>query len=278
MKTTEQKIQDAVQSLLKAFQTKEFPNRVAYHIIRRTQEEKDGISKLPCASWSIGNMILMLAADTDIAMGFRQWESWGRHVKKGRHAFYIFAPVLIKGRKETQDVQKDDIKEEQVPRLVGFRAIPVFRYEDTERTSLPFIQRHEPVTSPHFLKVADQLGLSVEYGPLVANYWGYYSRSERVIKLCTHTETVFFHELVHAVDDHLGTISDNTARNEVVAEFGSSVLCQILGIQGYEYRAYSYIKKYVHGKSPRDVLIAVNSVMNDIDRIIRFIIQGGDET
>ncbi len=70
----------------------------------------------------------MLLNNTEDARGFNQWREAGRYVKKGSKAFYILAPMFKKIREEK--VSSGEITEKEI--LAGFRAVAVFRFEDTE--------------------------------------------------------------------------------------------------------------------------------------------------
>ena len=71
-------------------------------------------------------MLMWLIGRTDAAATFLQWKNLNRRVVKNAKAFPIFSPVTAKVRK-----QKDDGTEEEKIIIRGFRAVPVFRIEDT---------------------------------------------------------------------------------------------------------------------------------------------------
>jgi len=90
----------------------------------------------------------MFMNDTEDARGFRQWQKVGRRVKKRAKAFYILTPVRkkvpVKVKREEERVNDNgeievvEIEETiLVDKLVGFKPVPVFRYEDTEGEPLP---------------------------------------------------------------------------------------------------------------------------------------------
>jgi len=51
---------------------------------------------IPCNSWSLRNRLIAYLHGTGDARGFMMWKETERKVKKGRKAFYILAPNLIK--------------------------------------------------------------------------------------------------------------------------------------------------------------------------------------
>jgi antirestriction protein ArdC len=88
----------------------------------------------------------MYLNETDDARGFRQWLQVGRHVKKGSKAFYIIGPVTKKiTEKKSLDSGEKVREEKQI--IAGFKAIPVFRIEDTEGE--PIIREAFKVNIPH---------------------------------------------------------------------------------------------------------------------------------
>ena len=207
-----------IQQLLQAFQTQEFPEKIAYAMIRRSPEE---LRLFPCRRWSFLNTMIMISNQTDTAMGFRQWNALNRHVVKGARAFHILVPLI---KQYTPDTDTDDAPE-VTQRVYGFKAVPVFRYEDTDGEPLPVKESYKPIHAPAFIEVAKNIGVQIDYGPVYANFLGYYASAEKRIHLCSHTDVVFFHELAHAMHDYLG-LADAADRQqkEIVAEFSAAVL------------------------------------------------------
>ena len=120
------KAEQAAKRILELFQEPDrLPKALAPIFIHRDDNK-------PCRAWSWSNQLLTALAATDDARGFRQWEKVGRHVTKGSHAFHILGPVSVK-RADTDDTGK---KTDRYV-TVGFKSIPVFRYEDTEGDALP---------------------------------------------------------------------------------------------------------------------------------------------
>src|SRR5659263_112895 len=74
--------------------------------------------------WSFLNRLLMYCNNTKDARGFNQWKQAGRYIIKGSHAFYILAPMFKKV------IDKKTSEEKQI--IAGFKAVPVFRFEDTD--------------------------------------------------------------------------------------------------------------------------------------------------
>jgi len=124
------------------------------------------------------------AHDTEDARGFRQWQKIGRRVKKGAKAFYILAPIRkkvpVKIRREVERINENgetEIVEVEetiyVDKLVGFKSIPVFRYEDTEGKPLP--EENFNIEIPYeFNGIIEELCLKVETTAF-SSYYGTYN-------------------------------------------------------------------------------------------------------
>lgn len=224
-------------------------------------------SDAPCARWSLGNRVLMLCQGTHDARGFQQWKEAGRHVRKGAKAIAILGPCFVK--RTGKDAQGQDTESAA---LVGFRAIPVFRFEDTEGNPLASAD-YAPATLPPLSEVAARIGVQVSYCPLLGDFLGRYMPSRKAIELCTHEPATWFHELAHAVDDYLGSMkragrkSDAAYKDgEVVAEFCAAALCHLFGI-AYEHNAKRYIESY-----RKDAAKAVQRLFARIDAVLSFIL------
>src|ERR1700687_3842673 len=84
--------------------------------------------------YSLCNLMLILSQRPDatrIAV-YQTWKQLGRWVKKGAKGILILAPLLV--RKSEENVSQET-KCERV--AVGFRAVYVFDFADTEGESLP---------------------------------------------------------------------------------------------------------------------------------------------
>jgi len=177
-----QKANLELDKLVQLFSSTQLPDMCAMALINAPER--------PSSKWSMGNQLLMVIAGTADARGYKQWLDVGRHVKAGAKAFRILGPVIIKKPLETNK------EEESVEVLVGFRAIPVFRYEDTEGEELP---TYTPRNPPPLLDVASRFGMRVNYLRLSAGVYGMTDYERQVITLATEDWTVFFHELAHAL-------------------------------------------------------------------------------
>lgn len=236
---------------------------------------------VPSAEWSLANRMLCLLSGTDDARGYRQWENIGRNVKKGTKSFRILAPSFRKSKSNEQKAGQLLIDMGAAPKpagdvnfiLTGFRAVPVFRYEDTEGEAINR-QEYEPRKLPPLADVAERFGCKVEYlGPgLDSSYYGFYAPDRQEIRLCTHHESTFFHELAHAAHHRvLGSMKPGQDwRQEIVAELCAAVLCRLYGIQ-YDGNAYRYIARHADEakKNPHHACL---SVLSDVEKTLNEIL------
>jgi hypothetical protein len=152
-------------------------------------------------------------------------------------------------RTETIEDESGEIVEVEVEetitveKLVSFKPIPVFRYEDTEGEPIP--EENFDFEIPcEFQGIIDELGLKVETEPF-RRFYGCYSIQSKVIRLASPELIVFLHELCHAVDDHLhGVHCGQIPLQEVVAEFSAAVIACLLGYRIPLGNVKEYIESY----------------------------------
>ena len=255
--TARERANQAAQGVLRVWESGQLPALIAQSVLASKTD-------LPCAKWSLGNRLMMLVQGTADARGFRQWKEVERNVRKGSKAIYILGPVLVKRDKESQE---SDLA------LIGFRGIPVFRFEDTEGETLE-TSDYAPEALPPLQTVAERIGVQVSYCPALADFMGRYIPNHKQIELCTHDSSTWFHELSHAVDDYLGSMKrakrkDDAAYKdgEVVAEFCAAALSKLYGVP-YEHNALKYIQHY-----RQDAAKAVTRLLARIEAVLAFILE-----
>jgi len=208
--------------------------------------------------------MLVFFAGTSDARGFRQWKEVGRWPKKGSKAFYILSP---KHRK----VKEEETEEEKII-LTGFIPVPIFRFEDTEGKELekPDLT---PKQLPPLFEVAQRLEVEVRYHSYQGQAYGAYSPSQKTIKLATHDEKVFFHELAHAAHEHVaGKLRGGQHWDqEIVAELSAATLMHLYGRKPQDGRAYQYICRYAE-QAGQDVGQACYRVINKVQKVLDLIL------
>jgi hypothetical protein len=260
MKTT-QKAQEVLEQLLSAFETGTVPSAIARTCIPPLD--------VPCSRWSFNNRLLVLLSRTADARGIRQWKSVGRWPKKGSKAIYILAPMTFKKTEKNEDGE-----EHERVIITGFKAVPIFRVEDTTGKELDYPQA-EPAALPPLISVATSWNVDIRYAPNVAQYYGYYAANteRKEIVLCTHDEDVFFHELAHAAHDRInGQLQPGQQWDqEIVAELAAATLMHLYGRQAQDGRAYQYIRAYA-GKAGKSAHQACLSVLEQVRQVLSLII------
>jgi len=234
------KAKDAADKIIGAFQSGTLPKALAPIFINRPDEDT------PCRKWSWSNQLLTALAGYSDARGYRQWQSVGRHVKKGEKSFQILAPMTKKVER------KDEVTGEVTEAIAvfGFRAVAVFGAEQTEGDPLP---EPDPAIA-EWLKnlplaeVAESWGLSVEaYHGQEGRALGKYRRGQ-AIALGVENLSTWAHELCHAADFKTGGLTElgQHWRSETVAELGGAILLECLGhpVDADRGGCWRYVKAY----------------------------------
>ncbi|HEY8414384.1 MAG TPA: M48 family peptidase [Thermaerobacter sp.] len=271
------RVQGILNQIVRMFERGELPEAVARTYIRRAAGDLR-----PSDRWSLSNRLILLQADTEDARGIRQWNRVGRRVKKGAKAVYILGPVtriqVVERRVEEIDPETGDARQitvrERRSVLVGFRAIPVFRREDTEPIPGKEVKEpdYRPAELPPLYEVAERLGVRVEWRPMEGkDYWGAYFPGRKRIELCTYDPHTFFHELAHVAHERVrGQLTGGQdPAQEIVAETVALALCKMYGYEGWEPHAYRYVAEYSRGKNPGR---AVMALLAEIQRVLDLIL------
>ncbi len=260
-KSREEIVKEAAENLMEMFRTGSMPQSVGFTIIRRQAGDEK-----PSDKWSIGNQVLMLGSGTFDARGYKQWQDVGRQVKKGATAIYILAPM-------TKKVEEETTKEEKII-VFGFKAIPVFKFEETEGRNLPGRPDYTPDQLPPLYEVAAKLGVTVNFAPMTGGKLGFYRSRDKSITLSAEDSTVLYHELAHHMHSRLKPLKGGQdPLQEIVAEMSAAVLCEIQGITGYQQQSYNYIKHYTEKMGHQDVLKTIMKVLNEVEQVVTGILE-----
>jgi hypothetical protein len=206
----------------------------------------------------------MYCNNTNDARGFNQWKKAGRYIKKGSKAFYILAPSF---KKITEEEIKESGDRATVERqiLIGFRAVPVFRFEDT--SGAPIISEGLKLEIPYqFDNIIKELGLTVTASRFCGNSYGSYSPIRKEIKLASPEIEIFLHELSHAVDDKFNKLKPGQHKDqEVTAEFSGAVIGHLMGYKV----PMGNVKEYIEHYSFRELL----NKLSRIEKVVTYVIQ-----
>jgi len=250
----------------------------------------------PSNYWSFHNRFLMVRQGTTDARGSKQWLEWkpkgssktqliDRKLNPdvNQKPVYIYGVSnvwiclkcevqLIDGKLETrcnnckQSRQNNPKNFKSV--FDGFRVIKLMRVEDTIGKPLP---ETKPKKRPNLLDVATKMGLTVRYSDMTGLH-GYYHTVNKEIVLATSDQTVFFHELAHAIDHKLNADfnKQSKAKCEAVAELTSCVIARMYGIECIG-QSQKYLKMYTKGKDAKWVSNLCMGVLNKVGVILDYI-------
>ena len=246
-----------LKNIVELFSKKEFAGTCAKVFINA----KD----IPSSSWSLGNQILMLFSRTNDARGYRQWEQEKRHVKKGSKAIYILVPM----QKKIKDKNKDEDK----IITIGFRGMPVFRYEDTEGESL---KEYTPKVLPPLFDLAEKNNISVRWKNTRYGEYGSINLESKGMTLSTESPDTFLHELVHWYDNkNVKLKPGQDPIQETVAQLGACVLAKMYGYNSERY-TWNYIAGYTGSDSPQDVGQMCFKVLSRVQKAITAILKDAE--
>jgi antirestriction protein ArdC len=253
------------------------PDRLPQALAPIFIDRKDDV---PCRKWSWHNQLIVALCGTTDARGFRQWADLGRHIKKGSHALWILAPCI---KTITEKNDRDEEVKKQI--IFGFKSVPVFAVEDTEGDPLPEQDnRYDSwVQELPLLEVAKTWGITVGTytgsETTALGYFQYGNASGQAVMLGVENLSTWSHEMVHAADHRLaGSGNLDRAHKEIVAELGSAVLLECLGLH-FEADlggAYSYIQRYA-AESKRDVVSACIEVPNRVCNCVKLILDTAEQ-
>jgi len=228
--TRSERVTAALGGILDAFKSGKVAEAVAVSTIKGTAAD------IPSAQWSLSNRVLQFLAGTSDARGYKQWEKVGRHVSKGTHGFPILAPRF----KTRENAETGEIE----AWLSGFLTVTVHPYENTEGEAVE-TPDYRPPEAPRLFEVAEKWGLPVSWHPFAGDYLGVYSPMAKSIRLATHDERVFWHELAHAAHDRIsgGLKGGQDKLQECAAELAACALARMYGVD-CEGKSYEYIRHY----------------------------------
>jgi len=175
--------------------------------------------------------------------------------KKGLSCFLYLAPSFKKVIDEDEEIQI----------LAGFRAVPVFRMEDTE--GAPIISEGLKLDIPcQFDSIIKELGLTVDAVRFNGVAYGSYSPIRKEIKLASPDIEVFLHELSHAVDDKFNKLKPGQYEDqEVTAEFSGAVIGYLMGFKV----PMGNVKEYLEYYSFKELL----SLLSRIEKVVTYVIE-----
>jgi len=212
--------------------------------------------------YSPGNRLLIALQkpDATYVMGYKKWTQFGRHVKKGEKAIWIWAPIRKKVKilpdlssgGSTPDDHKggkagvSNAKEDFHYVVVGYTFVAVFDLSQTEGEPfeipdpLDQVEIVQPISFEGVLERVERAGIPVEIaGPAKPGSGGWTNGKKIVLYKRKEASmlSVLLHELVHyrlhfIREKYRSEVSLKQA--ELEAEFGSYLAGGLLGVESLQ--------------------------------------------
>lgn len=197
-------------------------------------------------SYSFQNTLLIYfqkPTATKVA-GLRTWNKLGRKVTKGETGIRILAPCLrrfnIKTKVKDEKTGEEEIKQEKVSQISGFRFVSVFDISQTEGKEIngPSIQTPYSNHEELYYKIIDSSPIPILIGQTESvnrEIKGYFAPASNHIKLSENLKgdnrlLVLIHELAHyyshkKIDTKYKELSESKRNpiHEIVAEGSSAI-------------------------------------------------------
>jgi antirestriction protein ArdC len=206
-------------------------------------------------NYSFGNILQIARQKPDAThvAGLYAWNQLGRRVKKGEKGIQILAPMIGVKRKKDAEAEQD-ITKQNVPVLVGFRAVYVFDVSQTEGKELPGMDGVKGEVGKHRDRLIDFItaqGIELEFNERIAPAMGM-SYGGKIVLLPGQSKAEEFATLVHELAHEMlhkaerRTQTTKTVR-ETEAEAIAFVVSKAVGLQTGTASA-DYIQLY-HGNA-----------------------------
>ncbi len=172
---------------------------------------------------------------------------------------------MLKKVIEEKTLESGETVRQEKQILGGFKAIPVFRFEDTE--GAPLIREEFKVNIPYeFNGIIRELGLKVDTVSFNGIAYGSYNLTDKQIKLASPEIEIFLHELAHAVDDKLNVLKQGQRTDqEVTAEFNVAVIGYLMGYK----MPFGNMQEYIKGYNFQELF----KCMARIEKVVTFVVE-----
>ncbi len=163
--------------------------------------------------------------------GLYAWNQLGRRVKKGEKGIQILAPMIGTKRKKDAEAEQD-ITKQNVPVLVGFRAVYVFDILQTEGKELPEHASVKGEVGENRDRLIDFIatqGIELEFNERIAPAMGM-SYGGKIVLLPGQSKAEEFSTLVHELAHEMLHKADRrTTTTKVVRETEAEAIAFVVG-------------------------------------------------
>ncbi|MBI5707592.1 MAG: DUF1738 domain-containing protein [Armatimonadetes bacterium] len=196
-------------------------------------------------SWFNCLLIWGAKPEAKFIAGYRKWEEFGRHVRRGEKGICIVAPIARKGAKADSHAEDGSILQTK-----GFIGVHVWDISQTDGQDLPTIGKrtgNPGIYLERLKQFAADSGIKLEYLPSLGGPEGKSSGGRIQIKqgMSAPDELgVLAHELAHELIHQHGKRGDKTKKVlELEAEAVAYAICEGVGISSGTASA-DYIQLY----------------------------------
>ncbi|TCN18409.1 ArdC-like ssDNA-binding domain-containing protein [Mesobacillus foraminis] len=238
-------------------------------------------SKLPRYSFNNLMMIYMQNPQATYVAGMKTWNSLGRKVIKGEKSLKILAPIQKKFKEEKENnAGKKEV--EEVTRIVGFKAVPVFDVQQTEGAPLPLnpVVPDKVEPSDFAKKIYEHLKEKMnEELPVMEKtlerkgLYGFYSPSEHSITInqdhdITNKLTTLIHEYAHSIFHSPDGKYKDSGKDvkETQAESFAYLTCKYFGLDSSRF-TFPYLASYA-SNSDQLLLKHQDEIQKETNRLI----------
>lgn len=232
-------------------------------------------SKFHKYSFENAILIYLQKPDSTYVAGYTAWQKLKRNVKKGEKGIAIFAPLIKKEIKITEDGNGDEKS-----KLFGFKIVYVFDVSQTEGEELPELcqeLKEEIVPENLYEKLIMISPVPVRVDKIIGSAKGYFNIERKEIVLSkkingTQKIETLVHEIAHAyVEKDFIKNEDDRSRAEVIAEGTAYTVLNTLGIETKEY-SFGYIAGWAEDpkkvlKYGKTIIQASNFIIEKLEKI-----------
>lgn len=250
-----------------------------------TGTKEGAYNRISGKPYSLLNQMLLL--HTGEYASFKQWTEAGGHIRKGEKseivAFWKLQPI-----KEELEDGTEIIK--QIPFLRYYNVFHISQVDGVEPKEKPELTEHEPITEAENIKEVYKNREHIEINEIISNRAFYSPTMDYIQVPCKEQYTnieefysTLFHEMIHSTghksrldrltnDKSAMFGSETYSKEELVAEIGSAMIINMLGIETEKTfkNSSAYIKNWLQVlKNDNRFIISASS---KAEKAVKFIL------